>query len=304
MRKTLRKLRNTVINCLVRWNPIGMNPFRAIYQIKVDLVMPKHFYHHPMDGLMESHPPVYAPSITVAGEPLPVPPPDVRPGYSPDNDIHYLDWGKSDHDFIVDLIKKHGNYGPDLAILDWGCSSGRVLRHFYAEHGKLNWALFGIDIQAFQIEWMRQNFPSTFSVISGTAFPHLPYKDNSIDIIYGISVFTHTKYLWDFWLMELKRVLKPGGLCILTVQCEEAWEFYHQHRNEPWVQGGHPRSMLEKPHLTQDYFLYGDGVVSQNFFKEECLKRYYGRIMSVVDFLPPAAKVDYQGYQNWVVLRA
>jgi hypothetical protein len=52
--------------------------------------------------------------------------------------------------------------------------------------------------------------------------------------------------------------------------------------------------------MANAYFLYGDAFISQTFFKEETIKRYWGRIIEVVDFLPPR---DGQ-YQNWIVLRA
>lgn len=277
----------------------ALSPSDGLGWLRRNVQLSKFLFTSPLDEELETYPPDYKPAIRVAGEKLPVPPPRVRPGYAPDNDRLYLDWGKTDHDFILDIIRKHRGLERDLAVLDWGCSSGRVLRHFYAEHEELGWRLHGTDVQAFLIEWMRQNFPPEIEVLSASTLPHLPYKDDSLDVIYGISVFTHTKYLWDAWLAEFRRVLKPGGLVIQTVQCEHAWRFYHDHRHLDWVRNGHPASMLSQPNMTKDYFLYGDTLDSQTFFKEDVIKRYWGRIMPVVDFLPPQ-----QGqYQNWIVLR-
>jgi len=201
---------------------------------------------------------------------------------------------------IIDLISKHYGLGKRLEILDWGCSSGRVLRHFYIELKERDWRLHGIDIQAFLIEWMRRAFPQEIDVMCGSTFPHLPFRDSSLDVIYGISVFTHTKYLWDMWLAEFRRVLRPGGLCIQTVQCETAWRFYHENRHLDWVKQGHPWSMLEKPEMDEDFFFYGDSLTSQTFYREEIIKRYWGRYTTVVDFLPPPLK---HSYQNWIVLK-
>src|SRR5439155_24378122 len=193
--------------------------------VEHDLLMPKYLYHSPLDYSRETYPPTYEPAISVVGELLPVPPAKVRPGYAPENDGLYLEWGKHDHDWLIRIIDKHIGMKQGTSILDFGCSSGRVLRHFRAEHLSHGWQLHGIDIQAYLIEWMRQNFPSEFQVICGSTQPHLPYADASMDVIFGISVFTHTKYLWDTWLTEFKRVLKPGGLCIQTVQTQRAWSF-------------------------------------------------------------------------------
>lgn len=146
---------------------------------------------------------------------------------------------------------------------------------------------------------MRRNFPLDINILCGSTFPHLPFRDSSIDVIYGISVFTHTKYLWDFWLSEFKRVLKPGGLCLQTVQCETAWKFYYENQNQDWVKRGHPQSMLDKPEIDEDFFFYGDSHISQTFYREEVIKKYWARYMDVVDFLPPPNF----SYQNWIVLK-
>jgi len=265
-----------------------------------DMLMPKYLYHAPLDYFLESHPPSFGRSIDIPGEPLPVPPPECRPGYSPTDDRHYLEWGRSDHDFIIEIIAKHYGLREGIEILDWGCSSGRVLRHFYLEARERDWRLHGIDIVAWLIEWMRRHFPADFDVMCGSTFPHLPFRDHSLDVIYGISVFTHTKYLWDLWLAEFRRVLKPGGLCIQTVQCETAWKFYHENRNLDWVKAAHPDSILKQPHMTHDFVFYGDGFCSQTFYREETVKKYWGRYMKVVEFLPPPKL----SYQNWVVLRS
>src|SRR5438045_153635 len=115
---------------------IDIDPAR-IDRIEHDLRMPKYMFHCPIDASIESHAPEYPAPIIVPGEPFPLPPSICRPGYAPDDDELYLRWGKSDHDEIMNVIERH--YGSARAlkhgmkILDFGCSSGRVLRHFYAE---------------------------------------------------------------------------------------------------------------------------------------------------------------------------
>jgi SAM-dependent methyltransferase len=277
-----------------------VNKTLKLGQIQSDLMAPKYFFHNPIDYNKETHVPMFGDNHWIKGQELPIPPPDFRPGYSPDNDQFYIEWGKSDHDVITAIIEKHYPIIENVSILDFGCSSGRVLRHFLTEHKEKKWKLYGTDIQAHLVEWMRRNFPDHMQIMCGTTYPHLPFKDNSLDVIYGISVFTHTKYLWDMWLNEFKRVLKPGGLIIQTVQCETAWRFYHQNRNVEWVKNGHPQSMLDKPEMDEDFFLYGDGSVSQTFFKEEVIKKYWGRYLEVLELLPPPSL----SYQNWLVARS
>jgi len=47
--------------------------------------------------------------------------------------------------------------------------------------------------------------------------PPLPFPDNSFDLIYAVSVFTHlSEEHQRTWLPELRRVLRPGGRLLLV----------------------------------------------------------------------------------------
>lgn len=208
----------------IRARVVGMLYEKVIHSVQAEsyTVMPRFAYHQPLDYHESTLPPAFGTPIAVQGDPLPVPAGEDRFGYSVANTNEYLRWGKFDHDLLLGQIDRHCMASQRLHVLDFGCSSGRVLRHFEAEHRAKEWTLYGVDVQARAIEWMRRNFPSHYQIVTTSVMPHLPFADNSLDVIYGISVFTHVKYLWDTWLMELKRILKPGGLLIQTVHAENA----------------------------------------------------------------------------------
>ena len=49
----------------------------------------------------------------------------------------------------------------------------------------------------------------------------LPYEDDFFDAIYGISILTHLSKEMHFkWFNELKRVLKPEGIMLITTHGE------------------------------------------------------------------------------------
>lgn len=256
-------------------------------------VMPRFGFHQPMDYHVDSYPVAFGDVIRVGGDPLPLPAPEDRFGY-PAEDATYLSMGELDARIFKGQIERHLPRQSGVAILDFGCSSGRVLRHFESERRERGWQLYGIDVQARAIEWLRLNFPDEYTVATTTVLPHLPFEDNSLDVIYGISVFTHIKYLWDMWLLELRRVLRPGGLLIQTIHTEKAWAFYYRNRNESWVKDNHSARMLEREDMPSDWFHYGDIAVSQAFWKADVAKRNWGRYFDVLDLLPPQHDMSFQ----------
>ena len=100
-------------------------------------------------------------------------------------------------------------------VLDFGCGSGRVLRWFapYQNHCRFR----GCDISREAIEWSRAHLPFAEFFENGME-PPLPFAGESFDLIYGVSVVTHIDEPLQFaWLRELGRVLRPGGIALLTV---------------------------------------------------------------------------------------
>jgi SAM-dependent methyltransferase len=256
-------------------------------------VLPRFGFHQPLDYDQDSLPPHFDPPVILPDESLPLPAPADRFGY-PADDALYLHMGGLDAAVVRAAIARHLGAPRDLALLDFGCSSGRVLRHFEVEHQAQGWRPHGVDIQARPIEWLRLHFPQHYMVTTGTVQPHLPFEDNSLDVIYGFSVFTHIKYLWDMWLLELRRVLKPGGLLVQTIHTENAWAFYHRNRDAAWVKQAHAARMTESPTMDVDWFHHGDIAVSQAFWKADVARRNWGRYLEVLELLPPQHEMSFQ----------
>lgn len=112
--------------------------------------------------------------------------------------------------------------GTDLArlerVLDFGCGCGRTLRWLADRYPKTRF--HGVDVDADAIEWCDLNIKGSV-FIHTTPEPPLPYAYGYFDVVYCFSVFTHLdERMQDAWLVELKRVLKPGGILILTIHGE------------------------------------------------------------------------------------
>jgi SAM-dependent methyltransferase len=104
-------------------------------------------------------------------------------------------------------------------ILDLGCGTARVLRWF--ADCSPSTELYGTDIHSESIEWCVQNIPFA-RFLKTDALPPLPFPDQSFDLIFAISVFTHlNEELQLAWLDELRRIAKPGALILISVHGED-----------------------------------------------------------------------------------
>jgi hypothetical protein len=103
------------------------------------------------------------------------------------------------------------------------------------------------------------------------------------------------------WLLELKRVLKPGGLLIQTIHTENAWRFYFDNREESVVKNNHSAKMLETREMPYDYFYYGDMSVSQVFWKRDVARAYWARYFNVLEVLQPP---DQRSFQDWMICKS
>ena len=102
---------------------------------------------------------------------------------------------------------------PESPVLDFGCGWGRVVRFFLKDVRAEN--LFGVDIARIGIEACNSTLRGNFKFISGHS--PLDFPDGSLDVIYAWSVFSHLpEALHIEWLNEFSRVVRPGGLLIVS----------------------------------------------------------------------------------------
>jgi len=153
-----------------------------------------------------------------------VPLPDTadREGYLGGDHVGYWLHGLGDALWLGQIAERHGvALGKDARILDFGCSTGRVLRHFPSVAPAAE--LRGVEINAGYVSWARTNLPPSTAIVQGTVIPGLPFPDAHFDLIYAGSVFTHIDEFEESWLAELGRVLRPTGVVVLTFHPQRLW---------------------------------------------------------------------------------
>lgn len=105
----------------------------------------------------------------------------------------------------------------DTRILDFGVSWGRILRYFLRDTAPEY--LAGVDVTPEFLSEARNHLPGYCDLRLSRPMPPLPHSDNSVDIIYAFSVFSHLpEHIARTWAFEFQRILKPGGIACLTTR--------------------------------------------------------------------------------------
>lgn len=159
---------------------------------------------------------------------LPLPPVELalRVGVPDKSDAlaSYERLGLDSRRLVLDLLPDDWSF-EGKRVLDFGAGAGKVLRHFAAEAEVAE--LHGCDIDGPSIEWLRRELCPPFHAFRNEEMPPLPgVPDEHYDLVLALSVFTHLTDGWRDWLLELRRVLRPGGLLIASWLGRAAYEAF------------------------------------------------------------------------------
>jgi 2-polyprenyl-6-hydroxyphenyl methylase/3-demethylubiquinone-9 3-methyltransferase len=102
--------------------------------------------------------------------------------------------------------------GPPGAVrlLEYGCGNGSITQFFHS----VGYRAEGIDISETVINMDREAYPHIkFQLVAPES--SAPYPDGSFDAIYCSEVIEHV-YSTNFTFSEFARLLRPGGVLILT----------------------------------------------------------------------------------------
>ena len=175
--------------------------------------------------------------------------------------------------------------GTDFAdfprILDWGCGCGRLSRYFADFPVRVT----GADIDTDNVRWCSANLKhGQFETIP--LHPPMPFPDGSFDLAIGTSVFTHLTEPVQFeWLAELRRVVRPGGILLMSFLGDAAIQVFKLTGSQ--VRLRNKTGFLD---LTKNKIL--DGYVPEEdyyrdvFHTTEYIRREWGKYFEVVETIP------------------
>jgi SAM-dependent methyltransferase len=205
--------------------------------------------------------------------PLPPRPLAIRAGVPDPEDViaSYRAVGRDSRATILDLLRTAGFSFAGTRVLDFGCGSGKVMRHFLAEAAECE--LWGCDIDARSIDWINAELHPPLSAFVNGEAPPLDQPSSSFDLIWSVSVFTHLTDHWAGWLAELHRVLKPDGLAIISFLGGAMYEVWNDEEWDP------DRIGMTVLNHGQDWELGGPTV----FHSPWWLREHWGRAFEIVE---------------------
>lgn len=129
--------------------------------------------------------------------------------------VAYRDGGLKHAQVFADAMLTH-SAGSKIDVLEWGCGPGRIIRHVGGLLGDRAGRIAGSDYNGETIAWCKANLAG-IDFEKNELAPPLPFADDSFDVVYNFSVFTHlSEGACLAWAAELHRVLRPGGLLLST----------------------------------------------------------------------------------------
>jgi SAM-dependent methyltransferase len=237
----------------------------------------------------------------ILSDDMPIPATEDRENYYDDRHIEYWISGYVDCCKMEPYLSAAGDHER---YLDFGGATGRVSRHMTRHPQREVWLC---DINVNWIAWIDQFFNRPVQAFQNRIQPSLPIEDRYFDLISAYSVFTHLDQDEMPWLLELRRILRPGGYLYLTVLDESVWDRLKDPAWE-WLfksisRGKNDEFLAERCQrpLSERVVLEYSSVEAYNintFLPRRYLEKKWGPLFSEMKFFD-----DYHNYQTVVVLK-
>lgn len=137
---------------------------------------------------------------------------DVTSGGMPSGDLYFCD-----------LLKNLYPFEDGARVLDFGCSTGRVIRNLKAAFPKIS--AYGCDPRSSSIEFIEPLVPDV-NWFRNNETPPLSDQSLRFDMVFAISVWSHFSEERALeWFNEMARIIETGGKLIFSTHGERS--VYH-----------------------------------------------------------------------------
>ena len=116
-----------------------------------------------------------------------------------------------ERDEALPLITKH--LRPGARVMEAGCGAGRWVRYL-ADRG---YRVVGLEYSGETLHMVRETWPD-LCLVEGDA-AHAPFAEGAFDAVLSFGLVEHWQDGPEEPLRETRRLLRPGGLAIISVPC-------------------------------------------------------------------------------------
>lgn len=146
-------------------------------------------------------------------------------------------------------------------VLDAGMGPGRLCAELHAR----GWVVSGVDASVEMVELARQRIPEVGERLSAARIEALPFPEASFDVVVATGVLEYAEM--PAALRELTRVLRPGGLAVVSYPNADAvYSILKARAYYPLVRSA--KWLLRRP----DYRLPSDHLLLQGHQLEQLLR--------------------------------
>jgi 2-polyprenyl-3-methyl-5-hydroxy-6-metoxy-1,4-benzoquinol methylase len=119
---------------------------------------------------------------------------------------------------IFSVLQKSGAGEKDKAVLDIGCSEGIIANYLASKYKKV----VGVDIDTPAVESAKRDYKKKNLQFLEMNGEKLTFLAQSFDIVVCNQVYMYFKNPEKLF-QEIRRVLKPGGICFLGAVNKYSW---------------------------------------------------------------------------------
>lgn len=212
---------------------------------------------------------------------LPMPPAELLVLVGASSDGRWFSEGGREHAAMFSSLA--GKHGVDVAkaadVWDLGCGCGRIARWLAPQVIAGGGAFTGSDINRRLVDWTSAHLPGRY-LLNGLKTP-TSLAPKSKDLVYAYSVLTHLREkAVRAWLEEVHRVLRPGGLALLT--------FHDEGYAGAWGPPGVVGRLEREPFIVLNDAMEGSNYLS-SWTTAEHLKALAGPLFEVLEIVPGRA---------------
>lgn len=127
--------------------------------------------------------------------------------------------------YFSDMISGLHDIKPSDSILDFGCSTGRVIRNL---HSAFDFEAYGCDPRSDSIQFNKEKFKDIEWFTSNEAPPIADSHNTKYNLVFAISVWSHfSEEMAVAWFDEFYKLMKPNGKIIFTTHGTRSVFHFH-----------------------------------------------------------------------------